>query len=115
MSSIPNRRRAVKVPDCRSESEEADWWYANRDLVEDLLDKHGRRVGHGIDLDVDLVKPTTKAISIRFAEPDIKQAKALAASKGVGYQTYIRSVLHEVLQQKTVAGKGLACSDVDHV
>ena len=87
--------KAVKVP----ESEEADWWYAKRDLVEDLLDKYGRRVGNGIDLEVELVKPTTKAISIRLAEPDIKRAKALAASKGVGYQTYIRSVLHEALQQ----------------
>jgi predicted DNA binding CopG/RHH family protein len=88
---------ALKVPDFRSESEEADWWYANRDLVEDLLDKHGRRVGNGIDLEVELVKPPTKAISIRLAEPDIKRAKALAARKGVGYQTYIRSVLHEAL------------------
>jgi predicted DNA binding CopG/RHH family protein len=32
--------------------------------------------------------------------PDLKRAKALAARKGVGYQTYIRSVLHEALQQK---------------
>src|SRR5258705_12490814 len=96
----PAKVVALKVPDFRSESEEADWWYANRELVEDLLDKHGRRVGNGIDLEVELVKPTTKAISIRLAEPDIKRAKALAARKGVGYQTYIRSVLHEALQQK---------------
>jgi predicted DNA binding CopG/RHH family protein len=96
----PAKVVALKVPDFRSESEEADWWYANRDLVEDLLDRHGRRVGNGIDLEVELVKPTTKAISIRLAEPDIKLAKALAARKGVGYQTYIRSVLHEALQQK---------------
>jgi len=91
---------ALKVPDFRSESEEADWWYAKRDLVEDLLVKHGRRVGDSIDLEVELVKPATKAISIRLAEPDLKRAKALAAQKGVGYQTYIRSVLHEALQQK---------------
>jgi hypothetical protein len=90
----------LKVPDFRSESEEADWWYAKRDLVEELLDRHGRRVGDGIDLEVELVKPTTKAISIRLAEPDLKRAKALAARQGVGYQTYIRSVLHEALQQK---------------
>jgi predicted DNA binding CopG/RHH family protein len=69
-------------------------------LGEDLLDKHGRRVGGGIDLEVELVKPATKAISIRLAEPDIKRARVLAARKGVGYQTYIRSVLHEALQQK---------------
>ena len=46
-----------------------------------------------------LVKPATKAISIRLAEPDLKRAKQLAAAKGIGYQTFIRSVLHEALQR----------------
>jgi hypothetical protein len=94
----------VKVPDFRSESEEADWWYANRELVGALLEKHGRNVGKPgktfIEVDVELIKPVTKAISIRMAEPDLKRAKELAARKGIGYQTYIRSILHEALQKQ---------------
>ena len=89
----------VKAPRFKSESEEADWWYDNRGFVEDLLEKHGRRVGNGFEVEVEL-KPTTKLISIRLPEPDIERAKKLAARKGIGYQTYIRSVLHEALQQR---------------
>jgi predicted DNA binding CopG/RHH family protein len=89
----------VKVPKFKSESEEADWWYDNRGFVEDLLEKYGRRVGNGFEVEVEL-KPTTKLISIRLPEPDIERAKKLAARKGIGYQTYIRSVLHEALQQR---------------
>jgi predicted DNA binding CopG/RHH family protein len=87
----------VKVPRFKSESEEADWWYANRGFVEDLLEKHGRRVGNGIELEVEL-KPTTKLISIRLPEVDIERAKKVAARKGIGYQTYLRSVVHEALE-----------------
>lgn len=60
------RARAVpvKVPKFKSESEEADWWYENRDLVGDFLAKHGRRVGNNIEIEVEL-KPPTKMISIR--------------------------------------------------
>ena len=96
----PSKIIPLKVPDFQSESEEGDWWYVNRELVEDLLDKYGRRVGNNLEVEFELVRPPTKAISIRLAEPDIKQAKKLAARKGVGYQTYIRSVLHEALQRQ---------------
>ena len=88
---------AVTVPRFKSEAAEADWWYENRALVEDLLAKHGRRVGNNLEVEVEL-KSATRLVSIRLPERDIERAKKLAARKGVGYQTYLRSVVHEVLE-----------------
>jgi predicted DNA binding CopG/RHH family protein len=92
------RAIAVNVPHFKSESEEADWWYRNRSLVEDLLAKHGRRVGRNLELEVEL-KPA-KLISIRLPEADIARAKKVAMRKGLPYLTYLRSVIHEGLARE---------------
>ncbi len=85
----------VKVPRFKSESDEADWWYENRALVENIVDKHGKWVGKNIEVEVAL-KPA-KLISIRLPEPDLTRAKEIAAEKGMPYQTYLRSLVHQGL------------------
>jgi predicted DNA binding CopG/RHH family protein len=42
----------------------------------------------------------TRLLSIRLPESDIALAQKLAASKGLPYQTYIKSLLHEALQRE---------------
>lgn len=79
---------AVKTPSFRSESEEARWWAANQDRVEDLLIRYGRRA----------VVPL-KSVTIRLPEPDIERARRLARKSGVGYQTLIKTLLHNALHQ----------------
>jgi predicted DNA binding CopG/RHH family protein len=94
----PRRIISLNVPKFKSESDEAKWWYKNRDAVEDLLAKHGHRVGRNLEIEVEL-KPA-KLISIRLPEADIERTKKLAARKGLPYQTYLRSLLHEGLARE---------------
>jgi hypothetical protein len=42
----------------------------------------------------------SRLLSIRLPEPDIALAQQLAASKGLPYQTYIKSLLHEALERE---------------
>jgi hypothetical protein len=42
----------------------------------------------------------SRLLSIRLPEPDIALAQRLADSKGLPYQTYIKSLLHEALERE---------------
>jgi hypothetical protein len=42
----------------------------------------------------------SRLLSIRLPEPDIALAQELAAAKGLPYQTYIKSLLHEALEHE---------------
>jgi len=44
----------------------------------------------------------SRLLSIRLPEPDIALAQKLAESKGLPYQTYIKSLLHEALERERV-------------
>jgi hypothetical protein len=48
----------------------------------------------------------SRLLSIRLPEPDIALAQRLAESKGLPYQTYIKSVLHEALERERVRAEG---------
>jgi predicted DNA binding CopG/RHH family protein len=45
-------------------------------------------------------RPETRQISIRLSATDLLKANQLAAKKGLPYQTYIKSLLHEALQRE---------------
>lgn len=48
----------------------------------------------------------SRLLSIRLPEPDIALAQELARSKGLPYQTYIKSLLHQALQrERCLAGR----------
>lgn len=93
----------MKVPKFKNESEEADWWYANRNKI-----KWGKplRNPDGTPMTADQVvaaqiaeEKKTKAINIRIPQGDLALAKRTAQAKGIGYQTYIRMLLHEALRK----------------
>ncbi len=46
-------------------------------------------------------RPATRQISIRLGAVDLLTANRLAAAKGLPYQTYIKSLLHEALQKES--------------
>ncbi len=48
----------------------------------------------------------SRLLSIRLPEPDIALAQRLAEAKGLPYQTYIKSLLHEALQRERVRAEG---------
>ena len=80
----------VDAPVFHSEAEEAAWWDRHQGLIADLLVKHGRRGA-----------VATKNISLRLPVTDIERARELAEKRGVGYQTVIKSVLHEALRKES--------------
>jgi hypothetical protein len=47
----------------------------------------------------------SRLLSIRLPEPDIALAQRLAERKGLPYQTYIKSLLHEALERERALGE----------
>lgn len=92
-----------KIPAFRSEAEEAAWWDKNRArLDKDLL--NAAKDGELPRMDPATLKRRLSAakarvVSIRLPEADIELARKQAAEKGLGYQTYIKSLLHQALRQ----------------
>jgi predicted DNA binding CopG/RHH family protein len=80
----------VDTPEFRSEAEEAEWWDRHQELIADLLLKHGRRGA-----------VPTKNVSVRLPVTDIERARKLAEKRDVGYQTLIKTLLHEALKKES--------------
>jgi predicted DNA binding CopG/RHH family protein len=96
------------IPSFKSESEEAAWWYKNRArLDKDFLE--ATKAGSLQRLDPARLKARlvssrlesakARVVSIRLPENDIEMARKQAAEKGLPYQTYIKSLLHQALHQ----------------
>ena len=87
----------------KSEAEEAEWWYQNRALLDKDL-SYAARKGKLKRLDQATLKARlaaskSRVVSIRLPESDIELARHQATQKGLRYQTYIKSVLHQALRQ----------------
>jgi predicted DNA binding CopG/RHH family protein len=78
----------LRTPEFRTEAEEAAWWDANSDRVTGLLIKLGRR---------SPVK--TQSVTMRLPVQDIERARGIAEKRGIGYQTVIKSLLHDALKR----------------
>ena len=102
------------VPAFASEAEEAAWWYENRK-------SHDREFAAAVEngeaqvltgeklrerIDASRAKAAARVISLRVPEADLEMARSQAEKKGLPYQTYIKSLLHETLakRQKRMAG-----------
>ena len=91
------------IPAFKSEAEEAEWWHKNRArLDQDLMKAAGKGELKRLDrkaLKTRLAASKTRVVSMRLAEADIELARRKAARKGLPYQTYIKSLLHQALRQ----------------
>ncbi len=84
--------------------EEAEWWYENRNT-------HGKQLlaavrnGEAQVLTKEKLrqriaasrKPPAPVVALRIPETDLALARKQAERKGLPYQTYIKSLLHETL------------------
>jgi predicted DNA binding CopG/RHH family protein len=91
------------IPALESETEEAEWWYKNRSLLDNDLAEAAKK-GRLKSLDPATLKARlaaskTRVVSIRLPENDIELARQQANQKGLPYQTYIKSILHQALRQ----------------
>jgi predicted DNA binding CopG/RHH family protein len=93
------------VPAFASEAEEAAWWYRNRnsheaEFVAALRNGQAQALtGEKLRQRIEASKARKPAqvISLRVAETDLAIARRQAEQKGLPYQTYIKSLLHETL------------------
>jgi predicted DNA binding CopG/RHH family protein len=47
-----------------------------------------------------MYRPVLRPISIRLPAPDLAAAQRLARKKGIPYQTYIKTLLHDALKRE---------------
>jgi len=95
----------LKLPKFANEADEAQWWYDHRDeLTEAFEDAAARgelRTGTAAKLARERAAGVTPTTTIRLDPGDISRARALAAKRGLRYQTYLKMLIHEALEAET--------------
>ncbi|MBY0503206.1 MAG: hypothetical protein K2X03_04825 [Bryobacteraceae bacterium] len=95
------------VPAFAPEAEEAAWWYKNRNV-------HGKELLAALSSGEAVVltkaklqeriaaskKVAAPVVSLRIPAADLALARKQAEHKGLPYQTYIKSLLHETLTER---------------
>ncbi len=91
------------IPSFKSEAQEAAWWFKNRKALDQDFEKAARsgssRVLDRKSLLRRIARSRAKTISLRVSEADLRLAREQAAARGLPYQTYMKSVLHQALTQ----------------
>ncbi len=88
------------IPVFKSESEEAEWWFKKRGRLDRDMEGAGKKLTRldQATLKTHLAASKSRVISIRLPEVDLELARKQASKKGLPYQTYIKSVLHQALR-----------------
>jgi hypothetical protein len=102
-----NRQTERIVPAFATEAEEADWWYKNRHVHDKRL-LAAVRAGEAKILTKDELRRRVEAskktpapvVALRIPAADLALARKQAEQKGLPYQTYIKSLLHEALAKR---------------
>jgi len=95
------------IPAFATEAEEAEWWYRNRNI-------HGKQMFAAVKSGEAQVltkeklreriaasrKTPAPVVALRIPEADLALARKQAEQKGLPYQTYIKSLLHEILTER---------------
>lgn len=88
-------KQTLKTPDFQSEKQEAEWYDTHQD---DLLAQFEQAAKDGtLGRGTLARRAQTAATSIRLNTADIEMAKALAEKRGIGYQTYLKMIIHQHL------------------
>lgn len=105
-----------KLAEAKAEAEEARWFEDNQDRLLKLFEQAqaegalrigGKSVGITVSKKTEtLRKPATQKVMLRIPSDDVERARRQAADKGIGYQTYIKMLLHAGLnrEEKTAVG-----------
>jgi predicted DNA binding CopG/RHH family protein len=100
-------KKKLIVPESTSEAEDAKWHERNRRALESAME---RRIieGSTLTLPQAAARMKTRPVTLRLAATDIDTARAIAAQKGIGYQTYVKMLLHEALRREAGKQRALA-------
>lgn len=104
---MPGKKRLSEM---KTEEKEAHWFENNQDqllkLFEGAAQEGSLRVGEksiGITLSKKtetLRMPPSQKVMLRIPTGDLARARRLAAKKGIGYQTYVKMLLHDGLDRE---------------
>jgi predicted DNA binding CopG/RHH family protein len=94
--------KKLKPPAFRSEAEEAKWWYEHREVLDRDFEEAAKAGTLKKLTRQELLKrlSASRVISIRLPEDDLARLRRLAAGKGLPYQTYMKSLLHQALERE---------------
>ena len=87
------------VPRFGSEVEDARWHERHRRKIESAVAQR-IQAGSTLTMQQAAARARTQPVTIRLATQDMDKARGLAAQKGIGYQTYIKMLLHEALRRE---------------
>lgn len=90
------KSKTKKVPKFKNEDQERDFWSKNS--VTDYFD-----VKNGKKMNFPNLKPSTQTISIRLPEDLLEEIKVLANKRDVPYQSLIKILLRESLDDDSAA------------
>ncbi len=90
----------LKTPDFKSEQEEAEWWDSAEGraaILKGFQDAQREGTLRRGTLKKGGLTPTT---TIRLDRQDVELAKVQAEKRGLKYQTYLKSIIHQALRQE---------------
>lgn len=90
------KSKTKKVPKFKSEDQERDFWAKND--VTDFFD-----VKSGKKMNFPNLKPSTQTISLRLPEDLLEEIKVMANKRDVPYQSLIKILLRESLDDDSAA------------
>jgi hypothetical protein len=87
-----------ELPEFASEAEEADWWYEHRHetdahMAEAIANGTARNLQDFLREEGLLVQ--VEPVTMQIVVEDAKSARGLAARKGLSYEEYLASLVHE--------------------
>lgn len=91
----------IRVPQFKSEKEEAEWWDAHPEVITELF---MRAKVKGRIKRLPASRAETKPITLRMPVADIEAARQMAEKRGLPYQTYLKGLLHQALERERKAG-----------
>jgi uncharacterized protein (DUF4415 family) len=102
------------LPKFASEAEEARWYLDHQDELDDYFEPIPEGEVEGILANLppkeaalaqaraatEKYASKSKATSIRLSDEDIEAAKLIAKRQGMRYQTWMKAVLHQVIERE---------------
>ena len=91
-------KEELKKQSFKNETEEAQWWEEHQDSLAGAFEQAAAQgtLGRG----TAARKGNTPTTTIRLDPSDIAKARAQAERRGLKYQTYLKMLIHESLQEK---------------
>ena len=104
MNKQEAKRTAVSnVPKFSSRDVEARWWASveGRKFLKAQSKATPVQTAKGSALVNKLSRASSVQIALRLPAPDLAKAREIAERKGIGYQTFLKMLVHEGLRRET--------------